>query len=45
MPDTDFSSLHVLVIDDGVFTRQLIVRVLSENGVKQIYDAGNGCHG
>ena len=45
MSDTDFSSLHVLVVDDEVFMRQLIVRVLTEIGVKQIYDAENGKDG
>ena len=45
MTDTDFSSLNVLVVDDEVFMRQLIVRVLTEIGVKQIYDAENGNEG
>ena len=35
-------SLKVLVIDDEVFIRKMIIRVLSDLGVKAVFDASNG---
>jgi len=41
----DFKSLSVLVIDDEVFMRQLIIRVLNELGTNQITSAKDGDEG
>ncbi len=38
----DFGSLRILIIDDEVFMRRLIQRMLLDLGVSQITDAENG---
>jgi two-component system chemotaxis response regulator CheY len=42
MADVDLSILRVLVVDDETFMRQLIVRLLSEIGIRDISWAENG---
>ena len=45
MAKIDMKSLSVLVIDDEDFMRKLIVRVLNDIGVANVYTAGNGAEG
>lgn len=42
MEPDDFHTLHVLVVDDEAFIRQLIIRLLRETGVRTISHAGDG---
>jgi CheY-like chemotaxis protein len=42
MEDIDFTKLRFLVIDDLPFTRQLIVRLVEELGVKKVSVAAEG---
>ena len=41
----EFSRLHILVIDDDEFTRQLIRRLLRDIGVRSIIECDNGRDG
>ncbi len=41
----DITSLRILVIDDEVFMRRLILRILSELGVKNTYESEDGARG
>ncbi len=41
----DLTSLRILVIDDETFMRRLILRILSELGVKNTFEAENGAKG
>ncbi|MEA1648288.1 response regulator [Nitrospirillum sp. BR 11164] len=45
MRPLDYSRLHVLVIEDEDYTRQLIVRMLREIGVRTIGERDNGRDG
>lgn len=45
MEDIDFTKLRILVIDDLPFTRQLIVRLVEELGVKKVSVAADGAKG
>jgi two-component system chemotaxis response regulator CheY len=42
MATIDFESLRVLVVDDDVFSQQLVTRVLETLGVVRVEVAGNG---
>ena len=42
MSDIDISKLHVLVVDDDVFMRDLLIRSLKEIGTRMISSAENG---
>ena len=41
----EMSSLKILVIDDEVFIRKTIMRVLNDLGVEEVIDASNGAEG
>ena len=45
MVDVEFKKLRILVIDDLPFTRQLIVRLVEELGVKMVSVAADGDKG
>lgn len=42
MAEIDFSSCNITIIDDEIFVRQLLVKVLADLGVQCVYEAGNG---
>ncbi len=42
MATVEISKLHILVVDDEVFARDLIIRILKEIGAGQISSAENG---
>ena len=42
MAAVDISKLHILVVDDDVFARDLIIRILKEIDTGQISSADNG---
>ena len=42
MAAVDISKLHILVVEDEVYTRRLIIRVLEEIGAGKISSAGDG---
>lgn len=44
-PTHDFSSFKVLVIDDQVFVRRVIIGLLRQAGFSQIEEAGDGAGG
>lgn len=45
MPGIDYQNLHVLIIEDDAFMRELILRVLGELGVSNIDTAMDGAEG
>jgi two-component system, chemotaxis family, chemotaxis protein CheY len=45
MPEIDYKSLHVLVVEDDAFMRELFTRVLGELGVLHIETAIDGAEG
>ena len=45
MPGIDYQNLHVLIIEDDAFMRELILRVLGELGVSNIETAMDGAEG
>ncbi len=42
MAAVDISKLHILVVDDDIFARDLIIRIMKEIGTGQISSADNG---
>ncbi len=42
MAEVDLSKLHILVVDDEIFARDLIIRLLKEIGTGQISSAVDG---
>ena len=42
MAEVDISKLHILVVEDEVFTRTVIIKVLEEIGTGKISSAKNG---
>jgi two-component system chemotaxis response regulator CheY len=42
MSELDFSKLHVLIVDDEAFMREILVRIMHDLGVRNVVAAANG---